>query len=309
MTMTKKVLCITVPALFLWLTPRPTLADVKISLKLQGGLAYLQAGDVNAGTQAFFDWGKTYFAPPPGGLIQGGYATIHWGYEFGGDFIFELSPKLGIGIGAGYLESSKNPPNYPGMMLIIDNPQGQGIIKRFYAGTKLSAIPLRLGVFLTLPVNGKFNFTANAGVSYYLRARYHAFWAVLQDVPGLPEDPTQELSSTADDKKTPIGFQGGLGIELKLLAQAALFLEAQGRYAKFHGLEGTSVSEQAMGGGLFPPFSETGKLYYESVPMIPNPPRLIMVQSAPPAGPGGQPREAVVNFSGVSLQAGVRVHF
>jgi len=34
-----------------------------------------------------------------------------------------------------------------------------------------------------------------------------------------------------------------------------------------------------------------------------------MVQSAPPAGPGGQPREAVVDFSGISLQAGIKIHF
>jgi len=307
--MNKKCLFVIVSALLFWLIPRPTLAAAKISLKLQGGLAYLQAGDVNLGTQAFFDWGKIYFAPPPGGLIQGGYTAIHWGYEFGGDIIFELSPKLGIGIGAGYLESSKNPPTHPGMMLIIDEPQGQGLQKRFHAGTTLTAIPLRLGAFLTLPLNGKLNFTANAGVSYYLRARYHAWWLVYYDVPGLLEDPFQNLFTTADKKNAPFGFQGGIGIEYRAFAKAAFFVEAQGRYARFQGLEGTSLSEQAPWGGLFSPFSETGKLYYESVPLIPNAPRLIMVQSAPPAGPGGQPREAVVDFSGVSLQAGVRIHF
>jgi hypothetical protein len=53
--------------------------------------------------------------------------------------------------------------------------------------------------------------------------------------------------------------------------------------------------------------SETEKLYYESVPMLTGSPRLIMVQSDPPAGPGGVPRQAVVDFSGVSLQLGIRI--
>ncbi len=291
------------------LITRPALAAGRVSLRLYGGLNYLNADDVNHGTRAFFDWGRTYLAPPPGGTIEGGYEPIHWGYEFGGDIIFELSPRLGIGIGAGYLKNSRNPPTYPGMMLIHDDPQGGGLIKHFYAGTTLSTIPLRLGLFLTLPLKGNLNFTANAGVSCYLSARYQAFWFVVEDVPGLLEDPSQSFSTSTDIKKAPIGFHGGLGVEYKLLAKAALFLEAQGRYARLHGFEGTSNWEQGMWGGLFPPLSETGKLYYESVPTVPGSPRWIMVQSAPPAGPEGSPRQAAVDFSGVSIRAGVRIRF
>lgn len=308
--MNKKWLYVTVSALLFWLIPRPTLAAAKISLKLQGGLSYLQAGDVNAGTQAFFDWGKVYFAPPPGGLIQGGYTAIHWGYEFGGDIIFELNPNIGVGIGAGYLECSRNLQGHPRMMQIIDTPGGDPtLIKSFDAGTKLSAIPLRLSLFLTLPLSGKLNFIANAGASYYLEARYHGFWFVDERwSPGF-EPPFQTLSTTAEKEKSPFGFQGGIGIEYKAFAKTTLFVEAQGRSARFHGLEGTSTSVPGPNGGVLPSFSETGKLYYESVLLIPNAPRLILVQSAPPAGPGGQPREAVIDFSGVSLQAGVRIHF
>jgi hypothetical protein len=43
--------------------------------------------------------------------------------------------------------------------------------------------------------------------------------------------------------------------------------------------------------------------------IMPNSPRLIMVQSDPPDGPGGYPRQAVVDFSGVGLRAGVRFYF
>ncbi|MGA2532919.1 MAG: hypothetical protein ABSG19_07755 [Candidatus Aminicenantales bacterium] len=290
----------------LCLIPGSTLAKGKISLKIQGGLNYLQAGDVNPGTLAFFDWGKIYFAPPTGGLIEGGDTALHRGYEFGGDLIFELTRNIGIGIGAGYLQMSRNPPQ--SMMRIIDDPQGGGgFTKYFTAVTKLKAIPIRVGLFLSLPMSKKIDFTAHAGISYYLKAEYQADWYVA--VASAVESPGQRLSTNAEKKETPIGFQGGLGIDYKLIRRIALFIEAQGRYARFRGLEGTSTSEPSRWGGVLPSFSENGKLYYESVPMIPNAPRLIMVQSAPPAGPGGQPREAVVDFSGISLQAGIRIRF
>ena len=98
-----------------------------------------------------------------------------------------------------------------------------------------------------------------------------------------------------------------MGIEYKLLKRIGVFVEAQGRYARIRGLEGTSRSEAGEWGGLLPSFSEEGRLYYESVPTLPDAPRLIMVQSDPPPGPDGEPRLAVVDFSGVSLQAGIRI--
>lgn len=289
-------------ALLFIVFPHSTQAAGRFSLKLHGGLTYLLAGDVNAGSQAFFDWGKTYFAPSPGGTITGGYEPVHWGHEFGGDIIFELGPEIGVGIGAGYLQMSRDAP--PFMMRIVDAP----LELDQTVGTKISTIPIRASLFLSLPISKKLDFTANAGVSYYLQAEYHADWFV-----ALPNaiftGPASRLSTTAEKKTAGFGLQGSVGIEYKFIRSTGLFIEAQGRYAKFEGFEGMSTSVPGDYGGVLPSFSETGKLYYESVPMIPNSPRWIMVQSAPPAGPGGQPREAIVDFSGISIQAGVRIHF
>jgi len=62
----------------------------------------------------------------------------------------------------------------------------------------------------------------------------------------------------------------------------------------------------------YPPapfFSEEGELYYEASPMLSGSPRLIMVQNTPPAGLGGMPREAAVDFSSFRVQAGIRTSF
>jgi opacity protein-like surface antigen len=301
--MINKKLRIAATAIALGLIPGLALADIKVNLKLQGGWAYLTAGDVNPGTQAFFDWGKIYFAPPSGGLIEGDYEAIHTGYEFGGDLIFELNRNIGIGLGAGYLQMSSKP--WDSMMVIIHVPTNGGPVYGFTTDTKLNAIPIRMGLFLSLPMSKKFDFAAHAGLSYYLQAEYHADWYV--SAMTQVESPGQHLSTSAGKRKNGLGFHGGLGIEYRPTRRVGVFVEAQGRYARFRGLEGTSISEPSDWGGILPSFSERGKLYYESVPMLPNAPRLIMVQSSPPAGPGAEPRQAVVDFSGVSLQAGIRI--
>ncbi|HUU52473.1 MAG TPA: hypothetical protein VMW92_05555 [Candidatus Heimdallarchaeota archaeon] len=287
-------------ALALCLIPGISSAGVRITLKLNGGLGYLRLGDVNAGTRAFFDWGQINL-PSRDYTITGGYEALHWGSEFGGDLIFELSPKIGVGIGAGYLRGSKNPGS---PMMTIDYDSSP--FYTLYSKTKVSATPLRLGLFLTLPVGRKTNFIANAGVSWYLNVKYDSWWGLGTPGTYIPEEPWQIVSTTAAQRKNPLGFQGGLGLEHLFFWKVALFIEAQGRYARIRHLEGTTVST-AIWGGFFPSFSEQGRLYYESVPTIPDAPRLIMVQSSPPDGPGGEPRQAAVDFSGVSLQFGIRI--
>lgn len=305
----RKLLVPAVIALALATAPSGASGEGKLSVRAFGGYGYHAAGDVNRGTQSFFDWGSSYLAPPPGGSIQGGYAPRHGGYELGGDIILELSPKLGLGLGAGFLESEHSYRPEPPMMTITDNPQGQGWIKYFNTATKLSAIPVRLGVFLSLPVGGKASFIANAGISGYLKARYEGIWNVNFVYSGkMGYWPAQTFSTEAQKNGLGLGFHGGLGIDYAFFPSWSFFVEAQGRVARFAGFEGQTDCV-AVEAEVFPPFYETGKLYYENAPQVPGSPRLIMVQSAPPAGPSGQPREAVVDLSGFSLRAGFRFHF
>jgi hypothetical protein len=301
----KKYLMMTV-AFLLYVLPSIALADVHISLKLRGALGYHLASGLNNGTKDFLLWGRTYFTPPSEGGVKLDYRALHAGYEWGGDIIFELSPKVGFFIGAGYLQISKSPGLHSPMQTITAYSEDW---TEFFSDTKVTAIPLRLGLNLTRPLGRSFDFTGSLGIAYYLHARYDARLVVWQPSFWLLEEPWQITHTTAEKKRFPLGLQAGLGIEYKAVKRMAFFIEALANYARFRGLEGTTVSEEGAFGGFFPSFSEQGKLYYESVPIIPNAPRLIMVQSSPPAGPGGEPREAVVDFSSVSLQAGIRIRF
>jgi len=232
-------------------------------------------------------------------VIEGGFSPMHRGYEIGGDIIFQLTPSVCVGIGAGYLTLSTDFLN-PDMWW---DEEGQAFHRyTFREGTKLKAVPIRLSLFLTLPIGGKFDVTAEAGLSYYARARYQAEWSIGESNP-IDSWNRQKFITTADKNGVPLGLQGGLGIEYRILRNLGFFMEARGRYARFRGLEGTTTSVVGDYGELVPEFTENGTLYYDLTPILPGSPRLIMVQSEP----DGELHRAVVDFSGVSLGAGFRI--
>jgi len=286
-----RLIFVTITALCL--LPELVFGDGKVSLRLQGGWAYLSAGDINPGTQAFFD----YISRP---VLEGGYRALHNGSEVGGDIIFDLTPRLGIGIGISSMLSSRTSR----MNLGVD-PEDDNIGGDVISGPKLSTMPIRLGFYLTVPLGKKFNLHADAGASCYFESRYNDEWSMHFSNFNIDVE-TIQISTRAEKKGAPIGFQGGIGLEYKLRHNIFLYIDAAGRYVRFRGWEGSSELwiHELTGDSSF---HEHGILYYETVPMLTLSPRLIIVQSAPPDGPGGEPRQAVVDFSGVSLQFGIRI--
>jgi hypothetical protein len=282
---------ITISAIALILLPGLALAEGKISLKLQGGWAYISGGDVNHGTQAYFDLREAQW-----GASEGGYRAVHNSYEIGGDIIYELTPRLGLSFGAGYLRISRT------SRAALSIPEVIGPYAGLIAEPTLDAVPIRLGLDFVIPLNKRLNLHTEIGASYFFRARYSDEWRMLissmDTVVGYVD-----IVTRAERKRAPIGFQGGIGLEYMLSQKLSLVFDAKGRYARFTGWHGSSVLES----DTETPFSEEGSLYYENVPMLAGSPRLIMVQSDPPNGPGGEPRQAAIDFSGVNLQFGIQI--
>lgn len=269
-------------------------AESKFRLDISGGCTYFASGDVNPGTQAFLEWGKSGFA-----TSEGAYKSLHLGYEAGGDLIYALSGRLGLGLSAGFVRCSiRNQANG------WDGDYGPSAL--FTTESELTAVPIRLFVEYAIPLKGKFGLIADAGLTYYLSAKYYSNWQETYSVATSVEY-WLDITTDTTKPKVPLGFQGGLGVEYHLSRRLALSVEAQGRWARFRGLRGTSVANIREGGNPIEPlFEEEGVLYYGPVASLAGSPRLIMVQSAPPSGSA---REAIVDFSGVSLRAGIRVYF
>ncbi len=287
--MIKKRLFVVLALLALFLIPSLTLAKVNLSLKVRGGLNYLQAGDVNPGSQGIFDLGKYYYNPSNGWSQTGGYKALHYGFDIGADLILQFNRHLGMSIGTGYLQSSKTSQ--------ATFSKSGAIAVTITTIPKLWALPVRLALFFTQHLGNKLNFTACAGGEFYPTAHFHLisnglFWS------------TQR---TYSEHRVGLGAVGSLGMEYKMYHKLAFFIEAQGRYARFNGgFKGVyKYWNSNFDFGTIP-----GNLYYHEDQFSGGVYRYFRNEEThTPAIPPNTVREAIIDFSGVSLQAGIRIHF
>jgi len=253
-------------------------------LRLYGGLSYLTGGDVNDGVggifQAYTDQGSAY-----GYSTSGAFNAAHLGMGFGGDFIFQITPNIGIGIGAGYLRASKDST----MTL-----SAMGNTITFTGTPQFNAVPLKLGLFFSFPMSPSLNFNFNIGAGYYMAK----MTSMIHFVEGAD---IEELDN--DAKANGLGFQGGIGFDYRVGSNVSFFVEAQGQVANFGGFSGTAT-ESASGSS---PYTESGKLYYYDnqffgSALYP----FIMVRATPPTGSWvSNVREANVNFTGGQVVVGI----
>jgi hypothetical protein len=100
-----------------------------------------------------------------------------------------------------------------------------------------------------------------------------------------------------------LGIHGGLGLEIRMNRRLAFIIEALGRYAKISGFKGKEETYE-WSGYSSSTVEEHGTLFFiegEGYPRL----------DIPPAGASGDQgaREAVLNFSGFSLRAGLNFKF
>ena len=268
----------------------------RLSLRLYGGLSHLAAGDLNEGLDGYFELLELYGVILDGSTT-GGYKPLHAGYNFGADLVFQFTPNIGVGFGAGYLRSSKS-----SHMTLSDETD-----ELILTGTpKLSAIPLRLAVFLTLPLGGKFNLTADAGAAYYAALKFDATQRI-----EFAADDWQEMSLSANRSSLSdnLGFQGSLGLEYKLSPKMGFFIEAVGRYARFKNFDTATGTNRSSGGGTD---TNEGKIYIETNTLLGlGTWSMFTIEEVPPTPdpPSVTYREPKIDLSGFSLQAGIRIRF
>ncbi len=263
----------------------------KLSLKLYGGYSHVLAADVNDGSAFYFDLIEAYAAEGIGSYT-GGYKPLHGGYNFGADLIYQISPALGIGLGVGYMRSSSD-----SLATWTDGIDSVDIT----GGGTLTAMPIRLGLFLTVPMGQKLDLIANAGAAYYLGLKLDA----TQGLEFAPDDWMRMTLEASQRSGADIGFHGSLGFEYKLSPKLGFFVEAVGRYAKFKNFDlVTGISEYSGAG------SDTteGRLYIEDESFgdydISS---FVLVEEGDTPDPDW--REPKIDLSGFSLQAGFRIRF
>jgi hypothetical protein len=262
-------------------------SGIGLSLKLYGGLDYLNDGDLNEGLKGMTDYYEKYFWYF--GLTKSGgeYKPVHMGTNFGGDLIIQFTPAVGIGLGAGYLQGTSE-------STVTFTP----VEAEVKTAPKASAIPLRLGMYLTLPAGPIVNINFHAGLGYYLAK-------ISYDFRTSAAGDWHQQSIEAD--ATGLGYHGGFGFEFKLSRAVSLFFEGQGRSARIGGFEG-SIEETDSSES---PSSKNGKLYYYqyAAGVLGTFPVITVNDTEPSGSDISNVREAKIDFSGLSAVAGIIIHF
>lgn len=247
---------------------------------------YQLAGDVNEGVKGVIDYLRD-LSILYGYSVEGEAKPIHLSFDFEGDIIINLTPQISIGFGTGYIQGAKTSEITVRVPIEIE--------ARIYTyKPKISAVPIKLGVFYILPMSELTNVVINAGIGFYITKYSYDY---------LPGGPGNKIAQTASAKG--FGFHGGVGFEFNLSPNIALVLEGQGRYAKIGGFEGTIRYS-----GSVLPFEEEGSLYYwEQMTILGKYPK-VLVREDKPSGPiYTNVRKAKVDFSGFTFYAGIKINF
>jgi len=271
----------------LLLFPRLIKAE-RFGIKLTGGINYLEVGDPNASLKGFADFLKDQ-ASLGSATPEGEFKKIHFGLDLEGDVIVYLTPRFGISFGSGYIFGMKGKD----VNKIIVGGQ------TFTEEVKVSAIPVKLGVYYFLPLSSRARFFLNGGIGYYFSKWSEAY---------RNEWSGGWFTIDREAKASGIGFHGGVGFELNLVSNISLVFEGQGRYAKIGGFEGDKESRAFIPGWES---STEGSLYYfEWLPWTDNWYPMVDISGEEPSGDRiRNVREAEVDFSGFTFRAGIKINF
>ena len=264
-------------------TPPPPskLPKFLFDLVFSGGGSFISGGDLNDGSQGFADYRSNILAVAP----QGQAKPAHLSYILGGELTLALSSHFSLGIGVDYFLGERESS--------VEFQVGAST-ETLTTHPKMQAVPLRLAIFY-YPVP---NFYAKIGIEYYLAKCAYYYYS---ERAGSWEEWRGE--ATAQD----FGILAGLGFEFELTSSFDFIIEATVRYARISGFKGRDRSKDSTGTNHI----EEGTLYFYRVQTAGEDsyPLLFIREDKPTEANVFDPREAVINFSGLSLKTGFRIKF
>ena len=214
-------------------------ASQSLKLKLSGGLSYAGGGDLAKGIQGETDFLAADYS------LSGEFRTPHFGPGFEGELIYYFGPKLGIGLGAGYLWHVRE-------SVVTYSVDLLGVTETLRPEFRIIPVTANLHYLVTLGPNLNLDLTAGAG--YYL-ATLNWDHRMDMEIMGYQGNFEYTFKST----KGTVGFQVGLGLEMKITSKVALVWTACGRYASIRELKGDWTDK---GGGELWSYEDSGNAAY-----------------------------------------------
>jgi hypothetical protein len=245
------------------------------------GANFAAVGDLNTGARGLAD----YYGAVLGTQGKGGVAGLHLTYILSAEVSYSLIPGLYLTVGADYFSGRRTSR--------VDFAAGDlpdAIVTR----PRVQAIPVKVGIaYYPLPylyAKGTLQYFF-AKASYLYRFERGTFWREWQ----------------GDAKANGLGAGAAFGGEWEFYPGLFLVGEADFRFARIGGFTGKDISANSDGES----YTEQGTLYYFQVRAASQEdfPLVFIRSDAPTEADVSAPREAKVNFSGMSLKAGIRIRF
>jgi opacity protein-like surface antigen len=206
------------------------------SIKLSGGIGYATGGDLNATIQGVSDLRRDLDG------ATGELKPLNLGMNFDVEFIHHFTPNIGLGMGIGYFQASKE--SGPSSSE-IGVPGYYKMSSAYSITPNFSAIPITLNLHYYQPVGPKLRFDLHGGLGYYLTRLSFSSHDVLSDqfFDMLSENWTEDI--VFKSTKGGFGFQGGIGIEFDVTPKIAIVLDGSGRFASVSGFKGEFTFKQS----------------------------------------------------------------
>lgn len=241
---------------------------------------YASGGDLNKGSLGLADFYSSVLGIPGEGDVK----PVHYGFSFGGEFSISLTSRLSLAIAIESFQGEKES--------LADFSQ---VMQAHFLKTRprLSAVPAGISVsYEFIPA-----LYIKGGFSYYF-AECSYFYQI------QAQEQLQEWIGEASARG--LGLQGALGFTRSIGPRLGLVVELAGHYAKINGFQGKDTFKSSSGQTLI----EKGTLYLiqaevseqESYPL------LFIRESKPREAGVIDAREAQIDFSGISLKIGLRIH-
>jgi hypothetical protein len=258
------------------------------SLKLTGGMTWINGDDYNIGVDSYSRYIRENFK-----ILSGGFDPLKSAMNFQAELIFNFGRHLGVGLGAGYFGVSKDNT--------LTGQFGPDTTKYNYK-PMLSAVPVFVNVHYQAAIMAKLNLDMFVGAAFY-SVKFN-----------FEQDAESSLlsarsSSQFESNPTALGIQGGLGLSFELLPRISLIADASFRLAKITELKGNWTYHYESSYGYTYDFSGPAYLWYYFENYGSGYPT-IQVSSQDPTEPVyTDVRKAVLNLSGLSAVAGIKIRF
>jgi hypothetical protein len=269
----------------------PSGADIPVGLKIYGAFNTLGGGDFNDGLMGNVNMYAASYIAYSGFSAQGEYGPVHAGFDVGADVILSFSPSFGISFGTGFMRSKRTTE------VVFTRP---GATVNLSVDPAVTAIPIRVGLVFSRSLGAKLKLLLSGGGEYDL--------ATVRDTLKIGSGPVWE-ATTNEVRSQGFGLFGGLGVEIMLNPRLSFVVEGRGRYAVLDGFQGSQKFETS--GGFV--MESSGNLYAfkGTLPGLGAFPLITVADSITVPSPPSVSdfREARISLSGLSLMAGILLHF